>query len=280
LSKLFLRDIKIFLLNKGDSFMKTPCIYPFVIALMLIIAAGFLAAQDFKGGVVKYQQTTKYNWNSIFNPEGKAEARTTDWLASLPKEDEQAKVLYFTEENALYEEDSIEKQASEPNLQRALMGASMRKPPTPELKKVFYDFGKNEKTEQVEFMTRNFLISDPIKNKAWKLTNRMIKVQNFICLGAELKDGDQTITAWFTSEIPISAGPDEFFGLPGLILVIEINGETTFIATSIDLTPPKKGVLSKPDSGTKVTQEEFNKIIEDKIKEFKETGGNKGNRRR
>ena len=260
--------------------MKTPCIYPFVIALMLIIAAGFLAAQDFKGGVVKYQQTTKYNWNSIFNPEGKAEARTTDWLASLPKEDEQAKVLYFTEENALYEEDSIEKQASEPNLQRALMGASMRKPPTPELKKVFYDFGKNEKTEQVEFMTRNFLISDPIKNKAWKLTNRMIKVQNFICLGAELKDGDQTITAWFTSEIPISAGPDEFFGLPGLILVIEINGETTFIATSIDLTPPKKGVLSKPDSGTKVTQEEFNKIIEDKIKEFKETGGNKGNRRR
>lgn len=98
-------------------------------------------------------------------------------------------------------------------------------------------------------------------------------------MAAQLKRDDQTITAWFTSEIPFSTGPDEFFGLPGLILAVEINGETAFLATSIDLTPPEEGVLSKPDKGKKVTQEEFNKIIEDKIKEFKETGGEKGNRR-
>ena len=41
--------------------MKTSFFYPFAIALMLIIAAGNLAAQDFKGGVVKYQQITKAN---------------------------------------------------------------------------------------------------------------------------------------------------------------------------------------------------------------------------
>jgi len=271
---LFLQEIY-FYKDKGHSSMKTPFFYPFVVALMLITAAGNLAAQDIKGGVVKYRQTTKYNFETIFNPEGDADARTKEWLATLPKENEQVKVLYFTDKTALYEEDPTEKEAPARGLQRALMGAAMSKPPQPELEKVFYDFQKNEITRQVMFMTRNFLVSDPIKKKNWKLSNKRIKVLNYSCLGAELKKGDDTVTAWFTPEIPISTGPDEFFGLPGLILAIEINGEFAFIATSIELTPPKTGVLSKPDNGKKVTQEEFNKIIEDKIKEFKETGGNR-----
>lgn len=260
--------------------MKTSFFYPFAIALMLITAAGNSAAQDIKGGVVKYKHTTKYNFDKIFNPDGNAPARTKEFLSGLPKENTNAKVLYFTENAALYEEDlTVKEEPASPMLQRALMGANMRKPPQPELEKVFYDFGKNEITRQVMFMTRNFLVSDSIKKKAWKLSNKMIKVLNYTCLGAELKKGDDTVTAWFTSEIPISTGPDEFFGLPGLILAIETNGEFAFIATSIDLTPPKEGVLSKPDNGKKVTQEEFNKIVEDKIKEFNETGGNRRIRR-
>lgn len=260
--------------------MRTPYYYMFMVALMLITAAGNSAAQDIKGGVVKYKHTTKYNFDKIFDPNGNAPARTKEFLSGLPKESTKAKVLYFTENAALYEEDlTVKEEPASPMLQRALMGRSMRVAPTVELDKVFYDFGKNEKTQQVEFMTRNFLVSDSIKKKAWKLSNKMIKVLDYNCMGAELKKGDQTITAWFTPEIPISTGPDEFFGLPGLILAIEINGEFAFIATSIDLTPPKEGVLSKLDNGKKVTQEEFNKIVEEKIKEFKETGGNRGIRR-
>ncbi len=86
-------------------------------------------------------------------------------------------------------------------------------------------------------------------------------------MSAELKKGDDTTIAWFTPKIPISTGPDVFFGLPGLILAVEINGETAFMATSVDLNPPAEGVISKPDKGKKVSLEEFNKIMAEKIKE-------------
>ena len=127
-------------------------------------------------------------------------------------------------------------------------------------------------------MTRSFLISGEIGNKAWKLTDNKIKVLDYICPGAELKEGDNTITAWFTSEIPIPTGPDEFYGLPGLILVVEINGETAFMATSIDLTSPGEGVIARPDKGKKVTQEEFDRIVAEKVKEYEETIKSTGDR--
>ena len=237
--------------------------------MILIFAAGNLTAQDFKGGVVKYQQTIKYDFKAIF---GKfKDHKANEWVASLPTESRGVKVLYFTSGKGLYEDDPADKEAMPKKLQVALMKASYFKPPSPELKKVYYDFGKNEKIIQVEFMTRNFLVSDSIERVAWKLTNKKVKILDFICFGAELKKDDDLIFAWFTSEIPVSAGPDEFFGLPGLILALEINGETVFMATSIDLKTPIKDVLSEPGKGKKVTKVEFDKIMEEKIKEFKET---------
>jgi len=259
--------------------MKAPFFYPFAIASMLIIATGDLAAQGFEGGAVTYQQTTKYDFETVFAPY-MDNPKTKEWIASLPKESKRAKVLYFTEENALYEEDPTAKEALSRELQGALARAEYFRPPNPELKRVYYDFGKNGKVEQIAFMTRDFLVESEIEGKAWKFTNKKIKVLDYVCMGAELKKGDAAITAWFTPEIPVSAGPDEFFGLPGLILVIEVNGETAFIATSIDLTPPEEGVLSRPDEGKKVTQEEFDKIVEQKMKEFKETAGDKRKRGR
>ncbi len=249
--------------------MKRTFYYSLAAALILIAAVGNVSAQDIKGGVVKYQQTTKYDFDSIFNPRGDAEPRIVKWLAKMPKEGKQGRVLYFTEETALYEEDLTVK--NELPEQRGNIEGFAALPPKPDIKKVLYDFVKNERIQQVMFMTRNFLISDSIKKKAWKLSNKRVKVLDYTCMGAELKKGDQTITAWYAPEIPISTGPDEFFGLPGLILAIEINGEYAFVATSIDLTPPPKGVFSKPDEGKKINQEEFNKIVAEKIKEHKET---------
>ena len=267
--------------------MRTSLFHMFAVALLLTIAAGNSAAQDMTGGTVKYQQITKYNFDTVFgnmdNP------RVKEWLATLPKEGKKVKVLYFTEERALYAEDPEDNEALPRNLQGALARISFMQPPRAELLSVYYDFGENEKTEQVDFMTRNFTIESAIEPKAWKLTNKQIKVLDYICLGAELKQGEDTIAAWFVPQIPIAAGPAEFFGLPGLILVVEVNGETAYMATSIDLNPPREGALSKPEEGKKVTVEEFDQIVEEKVKEFKETakdrrgrdrGGDRGGERR
>ena len=77
-------------------------------------------------------------------------------------------------------------------------------PPTPELEKVFYDFGKNKRTEQVELMTRYFAITGTTENKVWKMINKKAKVLDYTCMGAEMKKGDNKITVWYTPEIPVS----------------------------------------------------------------------------
>ncbi|MCK4578701.1 MAG: GLPGLI family protein [Candidatus Marinimicrobia bacterium] len=263
--------------------MKTQFIYRFAVAVMLMTAAGNLAAQEIEGGTVKYQQTTRYDFSAMFGGRDNPRAnnpRMKERLASLPKESTTVKVLYFTEEEALCEDDPAANEALPRNLQHMLAIANYMKLPSPDLSKVYYNFRKNKKIEQVEFMTRDFLVSNKIERKAWKLTNKNTRILGYTCMGAELKKEDQTITAWFTSEIPFSVGPDEFIGLPGLILAVEIDGETAFLATSIDLTPPTEGLLVKPDAGKKVTRKKFDKIIAEKIKEYEETKGEDPDRRR
>lgn len=249
--------------------MKTQFFYRFVIALMLITAAGNLAAQDFKGGTVTYQQTTRYDFESIFgkfeNPE------YNHWVASLPRQNQSVKLLHFTQEKALFRQDPSGIENSNKPLQQGLQKASYFQPPKTLLLQVYSDFTQNEAIRQVEFMTRYFLIPGPIEKKAWKLTSKRLKIQDYVCTAAEMTQGEDQITAWFTSEIPVSVGPADYSGLPGLIMALEINGETAFLATSIDLTPPEEGVMFKPENGRKVTQEEFDNIMEEKTQEWRDT---------
>ncbi|WP_332911473.1 GLPGLI family protein [Algoriphagus boritolerans] len=44
------------------------------------------------------------------------------------------------------------------------------------------------------------------------------------------------VTAWFTPEIPVSHGPESYFGLPGLILEVQNQGRT-LICEKIELNP-------------------------------------------
>lgn len=240
------------------------------IAIILVLSAeGNLTAQDIKGGSIKYQHTAKYNFDKIFDSKGDAGSVVKEWLAALPKKVKNEKVLYFTKKIALYEDGKPTVEVLNKKLLGAIEKASYFKMPEPNVKRIYYDLEKNELTQQIIFMTREFVVSDQIKRKPWKLTGKQSKVLKYNCMSAEFKDGENTITAWFTPEIPVSVGPDEFFGLPGLVLAIEVNGELSHVATSIDLTPPKEVLLSKPDKGRKVDRKEFEKIVTEKLKEYR-----------
>ena len=55
-------------------------------------------------------------------------------------------------------------------------------------------------------------------------------------------------------------------------MAIEQNGATTFLATSVELSPPAEEFLAKPKKGTKVSKEEFEKIVLEKKEEWEKTG--------
>lgn len=59
------------------------------------------------------------------------------------------------------------------------------------------------------------------KSIDWEITNETKKILGFECLKAISRNKKHLITLWFTNEIPVSAGPSNFLGLPGLVLWAE-----------------------------------------------------------
>jgi GLPGLI family protein len=87
------------------------------------------------------------------------------------------------------------------------------------------------------------------------------------------------VVAWYTPQIPINQGPDDYWGLPGLIL--EINADrTTILCTKIVMNPEEKDSIEKPAKGDEVTQAEYTEIITKKMQEMREMYGGRGDRGR
>ncbi|MEM6967528.1 MAG: GLPGLI family protein, partial [Bacteroidota bacterium] len=146
--------------------------------------------------------------------------------------------------------------------------------------KVFTDVAKGEVIERQKFMGKNFLITGATKKYKWKLTGKSEKILDYDCQKATYQvDSSQQYVAWFTPQIPVSAGPLGFSGLPGMILKLDRNnGEMTIEATKVDLRALEKNAIKKPKKGKQVTKAEFKKIREEKLTEMEAAFGGSGNR--
>ena len=121
---------------------------------------------------------------------------------------------------------------------------------------VFCDFEKARKVETREFFDKKFLISDSIRRGNWKLSDETKTILNHLCRKAtsqrigkrmmmtmdngkmERKEIEDTssVVAWFTTDIPVSAGPEMQGQLPGLILGLETNNGRT-VYTALEISP-------------------------------------------
>lgn len=79
---------------------------------------------------------------------------------------------------------------------------------------------------------------------------------------------ETTIIAWYTDKIPFSGGPDSYFGLPGIILEMDINDGEKQI-TALDISTGANGsTLAEPKKGKIVTSDELNKVLADKTRQL------------
>ena len=86
------------------------------------------------------------------------------------------------------------------------------------------------------------------------------------------------IEAWYTPMIPVSQGPDDYWGLPGLILEISVNN-TTLLCSKIVMNPEEKIDIEAPDKGKEVTKKEYQEIISVKMQEMRDNRGRNSGRR-
>jgi GLPGLI family protein len=163
--------------------------------------------------------------------------------------------------------------------------------------------------EDVEQFSKRFLVVEEMEQAQWEMGVETKKIGQYTCYKATLvkedtnidwgsifsrstkkKDSANTkdaepakkmmlITAWYTPQIPVSTGPDTYYGLPGLIL--EINaGRTTMLCTEVTISSKEVLEIEEPKKGKEVSREEYIKIVKVKTAELKERFQSRGNRGR
>ncbi len=155
--------------------------------------------------------------------------------------------------------------------------------------------------EETSLMGKAFLVKDELKNLGWELTDETKKIGEYTAQkavyskitqrsmmtfgnGGEEEGKPKTVTdtikveAWYTPQIPVSHGPDNFWGLPGLILEVN-DGRKTLLCTKVVLNPAGGVEIKKPRKGKKVSIEEYAKIQKEKLEEMSEKYSGGGNTR-
>jgi GLPGLI family protein len=154
------------------------------------------------------------------------------------------------------------------------------------------NFTEGRQVEQREFATKQYLVTDSIRKGNWKLTGEtrnilgyncqqaitskfgkrsMISMENGVMSRKEVPDTSLVIV-WFTPIIPVSAGPDFAGQLPGLILQIDVNGNTTYTAVEVSQ-KADVAIIKEPKKGKKVTASAFNKEREKVMEAMQRNGG-------
>ena len=163
-----------------------------------------------------------------------------------------------------------------------------------------------------EFMGKEFLIKDSLPNLKWKMESETRVIGGYNCFKAtairpasktdfrNFRPKEETaatkkadsekkttlldniempkeiaVTAWYTPEIPVNQGPENYWGLPGLILEVN-DGKTTILCSKVVMNAKEKVEIKPSTSGDVITQEKYDEVVLKKMEELKEMNGGKG----
>jgi len=243
------------------------------ITLLLLLPPALVFVQDpltgetVGGGIVTYD---KFDFFNLSEFEESSDRGIKDWLAAMPKGRKLNKVLYFNEHYALYTDDPDAENGQMSEEMQVMLGKLPYMAfPAPKTHKVYIDREKGTMLEQKELMTRLFLVESEIQNYEWKPGTDQVRILSYNCMDATRTVGDKEVKAWFTPAIPISLGPEDHYGLPGLILAVEVEGKNIFMATSVEMTKPDREIFEKPGNGRKMKQAAFRRLLAEKMEEYR-----------
>ena len=278
-----------------------PVIKKAIFLLFIIMLPLGLSAQDFQGKAYYFSKSTMElgNWGATMS-----EAQKKQIQERLKNRLEKTYILTFNKEESVFKEDEkID----------AVSGAtdSWGKNFSPG------EQYKNVKTktllQQQEFYGKQFLIKDNLLAIDWKIEKETKQIGNYMCFKAtasiptadltwydfswntlrkkeeqkkdsitgEIKEPQvemSEVVAWYSPQIPLSQGPLEYWGLPGLILEISV-GNTTMLCSKIIMNPDEKSKIEAPDKGKEVSKTEYQETVAGKMQEMRDNRGRQMSRR-
>ena len=165
----------------------------------------------------------------------------------------------------------------------------------------YTDLAKQMQYEGREFFEKEFLIIDSLKQYKWKLSEETKTIAKQLCkkattmvtapqmrmrvsIGGPSNNTDTTantprapketeLVVWYAENIPVSFGPDNYSGLPGVIMEIDQdNGATVTTAVEVSAKYPKKELVA-PTKGDKMNRAQFQESMQQLMKDLQRGGG-------
>ena len=169
----------------------------------------------------------------------------------------------------------------------------------------------NQLVQSQEFYGKRFLVKDKLQEISWKMGKETKQIGQYTCFKAtasvpslelawydfswsDLQDNSQAsaaggdsapaepevamteIEAWYTPQIPVSHGPGEYWGLPGLILEVSA-GNTTMLCSKVVLNPKEVIAIEAPKRGQEISKADYRATIENKMIEMRDNRGRRRN---
>jgi GLPGLI family protein len=265
--------------------------------LVLLFVTSLSYSQEFQGRAYYFSKTIFSADLKEENSESKKQdpAFEKALQEALKEASEKSYLLTFNKSECVYEQ---EQQLEKPKAASGEMQISVSISSIEGRKHI----NAKNKTSSIEdaILGKEFLIVENIEKPDWKLVDETKKIGDYTCFKAKLtipvsdkqkKEYDEflkkeeiksslfkmeepkekIITAWYTPEIPVSFGPNNYWGLPGLIL--EINEPETIILCSKVVLNTKGTTIKIPNKGQKVSQKEFDAIQKKKYDSMKDENG-------
>jgi GLPGLI family protein len=253
----------------------------------ILLLAGLLASV-FAAQVV-FAQTGVITYENRMNLHRNIPADRQEMKAMIPEFRTTKFQLIFNGEESLFKP-IIEDEDEQFTAGGGGMRMTMRMPRT----ETYTNSVSTEILSVQEIMGKKYLVADSIKMSPWKFGTETKEILGYTCKQAYFIRTEeqqtmrmtgsgpptpekvmitQEITAWYTDQIRPSLGPDRFNTLPGTVLAVDINnGERVLVARNVEMRELKKGELKVPDSGTKMTQAEFRKTMDEQMEKMRANG--------
>ena len=165
----------------------------------------------------------------------------------------------------------------------------------------YTDMAKQMQYEERAFFEKEFLIVDSLKQYKWKLSEETKTIAKQLCkkattmitapqmrmrvsiggggnntdtaASAPAKPKETELVVWYAENIPVSFGPDNYSGLPGVIMEIDQdNGANVTTAVEVSAKYPKKELVA-PTKGEKMNRVQFQENMQKLMQEMQRGGG-------
>lgn len=272
-------------------FMKTIL---FKISILLLLPFTF-NAQEFQGEATYISKSSMDlgSWGARMS-----EAQKKQVQERLKNRLEKTYVLSFNKEESFFkEEDKLD----------AMSGATDSWGKNFAQGDSYKNVKENQLVQSQEFYGKQFLVKDKLQAIDWKMGTESKQIGQYMCFKAtasiptadlawynfswsDLPQQTETkkdstavvnlepkipmthVEAWYTIQVPVSHGPSEYWGLPGLILEVSA-GNTVMLCSKIVMNPKTKLKIEAPDKGKEITKSDYRETVQGKMLEMRNNRG-------